>query len=220
MGPDGSQTVGGRTAIGQFVAERVAMAVPYILVNNPMSYAGGREIYGYPKTLGIFDPTSAIGDPQTVEAFGGDFSATSEARWRPLFELSRTGAGQQTGGTEPRWQQIEEVLEQMPGAWGDIAGGLSEVSVLESILKALVGEQSPQVFLKQFRDVRTRARTRPRTRPRYLMLHCNEESFWTAPSPIPQEVDRRVLAGEAHSRDASLTPAFSGGCRSTTAGQD
>jgi hypothetical protein len=143
----------GRLEDGQFIAERVGMAVPYILVNNPMSYAGGREIYGYPKTLGIFDPPCAVGDPQKVEAFGGDFSANSEANWRPLFELSRTGAAQQPGGAEPPWQQIEEVLEQMPGAWAQIAGGLPDVGVLESILKALVGEETLQVFLKQFRDV-------------------------------------------------------------------
>jgi len=143
----------GRMERGKFIRERVGMAVPYIVVSNPMSYAGGREIYGYPKTLGIFNPRSAVGDPLKVEAFGGDFSANSLADWRLLFELSRTGAAPQPGGAGTPWQQIEEVLEQMPRAWEKIAAGVPEVGVLESILKALVGEETLQVFLKQFRDV-------------------------------------------------------------------
>jgi hypothetical protein len=159
----------GREEDGRFIAERVGMAVPYILVNNPMSYLGGREIYGYPKTLGIFHPPSAVGDPQQVEAFGGQFSPTNEATWCPLFGLSRTGAASQAAGTELPWRQIEEVLEAMPGAWAEIAAGLPNVSVLESIVKVLLGEATLQVFLKQFRDVADPGQNPPKACYRHVV---------------------------------------------------
>lgn len=138
----------GRLAGDHFVAERICMAVPYILVNNPMSYAGGREIYGYPKSLGIFDPPSAVGDPQKVEAFGGDFAAGSAAGWHPLFELRRVRASP----GESAVLELGEALKALPGAWRELDLPLPQVSVIKDIFETLTGKQMRQVFLKQFRD--------------------------------------------------------------------
>lgn len=135
---------------GAFVSERICMAVPYILVNNPMSYAGGREVYGYPKSLGRFDPETAIGDPQKVEAFGGDFLPTNAADWHPLFELSRSGA---SGGAQAQALGLADALGSLAEACGRLAFELPELGVLEDIMRALLGKQIRQVFLKQFRDV-------------------------------------------------------------------
>ncbi len=143
----------GRVEDGEFIGERIGMAVPYILVNNPMSYAGGREIYGFPKTLGIFDPPTSVGDPLTVQAFGGQFSAQSEAGWHRLFELRRTGTPPAGGATATQtWCSLAEVEEALPPAWAGLADDLPEVSLLKSILAALTGHETTQVFLKQFRD--------------------------------------------------------------------
>jgi hypothetical protein len=145
----------GRVEGDEFIGERIGMAVPYILVNNPMSYAGGREIYGYPKTLGIFDPASGVGDPLKVEAFGGEFSPTNEARWQPLFELRRTVTPPAGGGAAGgHWRSLADASEELPRSWEGLAEGLPEVSLLESILKVLTGQETLQVFLKQFRDVK------------------------------------------------------------------
>src|SRR5689334_18167836 len=54
--------LGGTEHLGVFVPDRVVLAVPYIFVDNPMSYAGGREDYGYPKVMGQFSPTDGLGD--------------------------------------------------------------------------------------------------------------------------------------------------------------
>ena len=40
---------------GVLVAQRLAWFVPYIIVDNPASLTGGREVYGYPKSFGWFD---------------------------------------------------------------------------------------------------------------------------------------------------------------------
>ena len=50
-----------------FRAERLVLAVPYIFVDNPMSYLGGRETYGYAKTMARFDPDDAVGERVTDE---------------------------------------------------------------------------------------------------------------------------------------------------------
>jgi uncharacterized protein with NAD-binding domain and iron-sulfur cluster len=143
----------GRMENGDFIGERIGMCVPYILVNNPMSYAGGREIYGYPKTLGIFDPPTSVGDPLTVQAFGGQFSPQSEAGWHRLFELRRTGTPPAPGpAVSDAWVSSEEAGETVPLFGAELIDLFPEWSLLESIWRALTGKESIQVFLKQFRD--------------------------------------------------------------------
>src|SRR4051794_23855018 len=46
----------GRQGRDGFEADRLCMCVTHILVDNPIPHAAGREIYGYPKALGRFDP--------------------------------------------------------------------------------------------------------------------------------------------------------------------
>jgi hypothetical protein len=135
---------------GEFDAQRICMAVPFILVNNPMSYAGGREIYGYPKTMGIFDPESATGDPQKVAAFGGDFAPENGAGWHPLFELRRTGNAAAAGQGE-HFDDLKDALDRLRTGWEGLADGLPSLEILKSIFDMLLGKQARQVFLKQFR---------------------------------------------------------------------
>ena len=82
----------GRYFGGIFIAERLLMAVPYVFVDNPMSYLGGRETYGYAKVMGRFDPALGLADHVTLEAFGGDFGRMEGADWRKFLELSSGGA--------------------------------------------------------------------------------------------------------------------------------
>jgi hypothetical protein len=136
---------------GVFVAERLLMAVPYILVDNPMSYLGGRETYGYAKTMGRFTPDNGLGDSIAVEAFGGDFGRGEGAAWRPLFSVSGSGGADGAFVDGPQ-AFIDAVTGGLPRA--DDGGNLTvpgfqlSAALLDSILTGRVG----QVFLKQFRD--------------------------------------------------------------------
>ena len=119
--------------------DRLVLAVPYILVDNPMSYLGGREVYGYAKTMGRFSPASGLGQAVTVEAYGGNYGPGSQAAWQPLLEVS-SATGGPVGG--PAWGGMVELVAGLaPGLLDD-----------PELLVDLLAGQPSQVFLKQFRD--------------------------------------------------------------------
>jgi hypothetical protein len=138
----------------EFEADRLVLAVPYMLVDNPMSYLGGREDYGYAKTMGRFYPES-LADHMRVEAFGGQFSKGADAGWRPLLEVA---PGAPHGGG---------VLDRAVRGIGDLVSHLSHDLLhpnLDSeivhlgyklpvqLVKDTLAGRSRQLFLKQFRD--------------------------------------------------------------------
>jgi uncharacterized protein with NAD-binding domain and iron-sulfur cluster len=152
----------GRRCAGLFVRERLCMCVPFIVVNNAMSYAGGREIYGYPKSLGLLEPQDGVGDPQTVQIFGGDFSPEAQAGWKVLFEIARApsraagAAGAKGGGgTAPRgaWYEPEEIVDYFKSSAAAGWEALPDLTLLDSVIRSLSKKDATQVFLKQFRDV-------------------------------------------------------------------
>jgi hypothetical protein len=140
---------------GHFHVERFALSVPYILVDNPMSYAGGREVYGYAKSLGRFEPANALGDAVTVSAFGGDFESDSVAGWRPFFEIS---SGERSDGAEPDPRGPEDFLRDVAGGVLDRLSdlgdrlGLGRLRIERGALDNALALRVQQVFLKQFRD--------------------------------------------------------------------
>lgn len=123
------------------VPDRLVLAVPYILVDNPMSYLGGREVYGYAKTMGRFAPASGLGQSVTVEAYGGNYGPGNKAAWQPFLEVSSpTGAP----SSQPVWEGMAELL----------AGLAPGLLAHPELLVDLVAGTPTQVFLKQFRDAR------------------------------------------------------------------
>jgi hypothetical protein len=191
---------------GKYVDNGLCVAVPYIFVDNPMSYASGREDYGYPKAMGIFSPGNGLGSPMTLEVFGGNLARNNSAGWTTLLTLERVSAGagpapavvaagDDAPSSEPRdarvassadeqdafavvgaredggegWRSPSEIVpyflaasgadaEAIEGAPGGDAEGIGIGTVLKTIVEliaALLNKSARQVFLKQFRDVKT-----------------------------------------------------------------
>ena len=147
----------------RFVPDRLCMAVPYIFVDNPMSYVGGREDYGYPKSMGRFDPSNGLGDPLQIQAYGGNFAPGNQAGWHPLLELARVSANAATvtapGGAdvevpETRWHGAQDLvaLLRQPPADGTAPCVWPDIAFIEELVKDLAHGRARQVFLKQFRD--------------------------------------------------------------------
>src|SRR6202011_5620962 len=71
-------------------ALQIGWFVPYMWVDNPLSLAGGREIYGYSKNWGAIG-LPAGGDPPvqlTLDAYGGDYDPSHPAGRYRLLEIT------------------------------------------------------------------------------------------------------------------------------------
>jgi uncharacterized protein with NAD-binding domain and iron-sulfur cluster len=154
----------------RFDIDRFCMAVPYALVDNPMSYSGGREDYGYAKTMGIFEPADGLGDRVAIKAYGGSFSPGAQAAWLPLLEIAPAGDEHPegvVGAFEDAAGFVRGLAAGAIGVAGDlghsVAGGIADliharipevadVSLVGDFVDSLIAGRGRQVLLKQFRD--------------------------------------------------------------------
>ena len=137
-----------------FLAERVLLAVPYIFVDNPMSYLGGREAYGYAKTMGRFSPESGLGEAVSLQAYGGNFGRDEGAAWRDFLELEALGprAGPSEAPRAGLLGLLRHLVDDVTGLESGedlVVGG---VRLGAGLLAGLAEGEVGQVFLKQFRD--------------------------------------------------------------------
>jgi hypothetical protein len=73
------------------VAEQMLMFTPYMWVDNPISLASGRDMYGFSKTFGWVDLPSQ-GDEEAafgLDVFGMDYGRDEPPTRRPLVRVSR-----------------------------------------------------------------------------------------------------------------------------------
>ena len=141
---------------GFFVAERLVLAVPYIFVDNPMSYLGGREAYGYAKTMGRFTPDDGLGEHVAIEAYGGNFGRSEGAGWYPFLEITETGAAESDPRDGVPLEGPEAFLRQLTGGLPSLRSGgelvLADIRLTADLVADMVEGRVGQVFLKQFRD--------------------------------------------------------------------
>jgi uncharacterized protein with NAD-binding domain and iron-sulfur cluster len=144
----------GRDLGPTFLAERLVLAVPYIFVDNPMSYLGGRETYGYAKTMARFDPADALGVRVTMVAFGANFGGEEGAAWRPYLEVEEVGS--QDGASERPLEGPAGLVRRLVGdlpalnSEGEIV--LADIRLTADLVDTMLAGQVHQLFLKQFRD--------------------------------------------------------------------
>ncbi len=217
--------VAGRRLGGMFTPERVVLAVPYIFVDNPMSYLGGREAYGYAKTMGRFSPGDGLGAQVKLEAFGGNFGRDEGAGWRPFLEIAE-GAAAPGAGTDGAVEGPEALVRQLTAGAVDL--GLA-ADLMTDMFLGRIG----QVFLKQFRDASDgtrscyqsvveapisihRVRSRPAARELELTLHqldshpIGEElglESQRAELSLDVEIDMVVEDGREIARSVTAGPA-------------
>jgi hypothetical protein len=147
--------VSGVESHGRFKPQHLRTFMPYLLVNNPISLCGGREIYGFAKALGRF-PDPPPGDwRQTgfeIGAFGGDFGPDKPAGWNQLIEFSPIAAA--NGGFDEEWSSIEGFVRHLLARVGHHVDEdlprphltLPWAAIARTFVKA-----PPQICLKQFR---------------------------------------------------------------------
>lgn len=147
--------VGRRKAGGLWTPDHAAWFLPCLYVDNPSALVTGREVYGFPKMWGRFEPPTIIQNPEfALDAWRfetADAPGATEApgRMQRLAEMKRrnTEDALVSAITWGNWDvaraEIVRLLSQM------------ETSVDAETLRELFdleGTEIPLVFLKQFRD--------------------------------------------------------------------
>jgi hypothetical protein len=140
---------------GMLVAQRLAWFVPYIIVDNPASLTGGREIYGYPKSFGWFDLSGekAI-DELKVDVFGGDFGPDRQAGRHRLLELVREDTAEELK-INNEWQTMSDAHDEVKDLLWDVEDGeiiIPGLHLAEDLFEDITMHEILQVFLKQFRS--------------------------------------------------------------------
>lgn len=140
---------------GLLVAQRLAWFVPYIIVDNPASLTGGREVYGYPKSFGWFDLQGEdVLEQLHVDIFGGDFGPDKQAGRHRLMELQGIDTA---GGAKVKneWQSIGEAHDEVKEILWDLEDGeivVPGLNLAKDLFEDMRKHEILQVFLKQFRS--------------------------------------------------------------------
>ncbi len=147
-------TIATRDVPGPFdEAAGVAMFVPYIWLDNGMSFATGREGVGWPKTSGWpqFPGDDGLASFR-LDVFGlKKFGAHQHPDRYPLLEVNPPAAAQEAG---PEWvagaiQGLDDVVEALRGLAGDKP--LFPLGLGRNLLESVLHRRLRQVFLKQVR---------------------------------------------------------------------
>jgi hypothetical protein len=172
------------------VAERLGLALPYIFVDNPMSYLGGRENYGYAKTMGRFEPPDGLGEQMRLETFGGNFGRDEGAGWHTFLEIAPGG------GDGGRREAIGGPMDLLRFLAGDVLQRNAEGEIVlpgmrftATLVDDIRDGRIRQVFLKQFRDAADGSRA------------CYQSVVET-----PIEVQRRTFRRSERDWDVTLRP--------------
>jgi hypothetical protein len=128
------------------------MTVPYIFVDNPMSYLGGRDNYGYPKSMGYFTPETGIGPSVKLTTYGGNFDRDSRADWHPFLEVMAGPEGEFDDSAPPDGPEalLRCLVPDLANAEGEIT--VPGFRFMETLFEDMLAGRIRQVMLKQFRD--------------------------------------------------------------------
>lgn len=141
---------------GRAVAERFAMFVPYMWLDNAMSLATGRELFGYPKSWGWIGFPADGDRPRawTLDVFGLDYGPDQLADRHPLIEIVEGETLSEPGDEHD--ELLDVALHVARGLWDALDEPQRILHGLElagDIAADLARRELAHVFLKQFRSV-------------------------------------------------------------------
>jgi hypothetical protein len=146
-----------------FKALRPAFYVPYLWVDSHLPQQAGREVFGYPKGVGILrspaspqDPAELSLDALVVPRYGEAGDPDARWQWRRLVTAARRDGGA-LGDLVHEVQTLfsfgKAMIEHLLKAFRDHTFPEPSLALLRAILGDLIHLDVPMVFLKQFRDV-------------------------------------------------------------------
>lgn len=143
---------------GEWVAERIATFIPYILVDCVMTLITGREQLGFPKAFGRFEMPDRVDDVAKISCEGFGFQTfapdgSTFGGFFPWLDIIRTqkddGPGESAWkGLEEAWTAIRQIFKHKPH---DDTFHINLPFIWQE-LEDLKEGNAPMLFLKQFRD--------------------------------------------------------------------
>jgi hypothetical protein len=132
---------------------RLAMFIPYMWLDNAMSLATGRELFGYPKSWGWPQfPEDAGPQVFKLDAFGLDYAPDALAARHPLLEVVQREEA--VDSAEANLTSLADLARDAAGRLFNDHGLLVDIELSGSMIADVQRHRLPNVFLKQFRDVR------------------------------------------------------------------
>ncbi len=138
--------------------EDAAVFSPAMWVDNPISLAGGREIYGFAKNWGKIEFDEAE-TSFSVDAYGGDFGPGNVTGLHRLLTLT---AGDPVDPFDVPLDSGRVALEVVSEHLRQFGLNISDERFLLHILEELARRQLRQLFLRQFRTPGNGLRASPR----------------------------------------------------------
>jgi len=148
---------------GRFEALRPAFFIPYLWVDDYLPQQAGREVFGYPKGVGVLTNPTAPHEPAefsidalVVPRYGAAGDPEAEWTWRRLLTLARRDGGtlgELIGELGDVRALGGAVLEELLRAFARDSLPMPTLSLLRALIDSAVDLEVPMVFLKQFRDV-------------------------------------------------------------------
>jgi uncharacterized protein with NAD-binding domain and iron-sulfur cluster len=148
-------------ANGEYRLVDLAWFLPYLWVDNPWAMVTGREIYGFPKSLGRFELPGGDGSGRLAVSTLAlhPHRAVTSAREALVFELRRKDDG--AHGIRRMWNEAKDAVGELFGGvvrprdvWNLMrAEHVDAPDLFGHLFEHLGAGSVPMVFLKQFRDV-------------------------------------------------------------------
>jgi len=129
---------------------------PYMLVDNAYALSMGREIYGFPKSLGWFELPTGPDAPEllSVETMGvRQWGPDAKGERQPLFSVRRTAGPEfPAEGVLESITEASQLMSELVGLSSLDLPWLEELKLSARFLEDVLNLRLPMVFLKQFRD--------------------------------------------------------------------
>ena len=138
---------------GKLNAKKFWMFTSYIWVNNSMSMATGREVFGWPKSLGTIKLPDANDPSFKLETYGLNFAPDNQPEYLPLLEMTPTGAKQ--SGASKVGHDLATLVGDMFKVWEDATGDHIKLTwdVGIDLVNDAATQAVPELYLKQFRSI-------------------------------------------------------------------
>jgi hypothetical protein len=131
----------------------LAVFVPYIWLDNSMSIATGREMYGYPKAFGTHTVTGEKTAPDTLElkVYGMDYSPTATPEMNLLISVKATTPLEAVpAGPGPR-AFAEQLISQATARLATQSAPAAAAAFRAAAAADFTAPTIRQLFLRQFR---------------------------------------------------------------------